>query len=342
MNFSGQISGQFLSARRRAFALPLLALALFAEPLVGSAPALAADKLVSLGTGGVTGVYYPAGGAICRLVNRNRKEHGIRCVVESTGGSINNLESLREGELDLGIAQSDWLYHAVKGDELFASQGPNSKLRVVFSLHSEPFTVLARKDRNISSFDQLKGKRLNIGNPGSGMRATMEELMKAMGWNEKSFASLSEIRASDQGQALCDNKIDAMIYAAGHPNGAIQQTTMLCPTRLIGVSGPAIDAFLSERPYYSYASIPGGMYAGNPEAIKTFGVRAVLVASEDVDPAIVYELVKAVFDNLDNFKTLHPVFATLNARDMVEDADAIAPLHEGARRYFREKGLLRE
>jgi TRAP transporter TAXI family solute receptor len=305
------------------------------------APALAAEKLVALGTAGVTGVYYPAGGAICRLVNRGRKEHGIRCVVESTGGSIDNLDSLRDGELDMGVVQSDWLYHAYKGTEIFADEGPNSKLRVLFSLHSEPFTILTRKDSNITSFDQLKGKRVSLGTPGSGMRATMEELMKREGWTEKSFANISDLKATDQGDALCSRKIDAMIYAGGHPNGTVQQVTSLCDVRIVGVTGPEVDAMMQDHPFYSYTIIPGGMYRGNPDDVKTFGVKAVLVATADMDSEVVYQIVKAVFDNLDNFKTLHPVFATLDPQNMVNAVSNIAPLHEGAERYFREKGLLK-
>lgn len=307
-----------------------------------SAPSLAADRMVTLGTAGITGVYYPAGGAICRLVNRFRKEHGIRCAVESTGGSVNNLDSLRAGDQDMGIVQSDWLYNAYNGSEIFARDGANKKLRVLFALHSEPFTVLARKNAHINSFDQLKGKRVNIGNPGSGMRATMEELMKVKGWNEKTFSSIAELKASDQGDALCGGKIDAMIYAVGHPNGAVQQVTNTCEAGLVDVSAPDvnIDELIATHPFYFHATIPGGMYAGNPKSTQTFGVKAVLVASEDLPADVAYEIVKAVFDNIENFKTLHPVFSTLDAKHMVEDAATIAPLHDGAARYFQEKGLV--
>lgn len=338
------LAGSPMKSFRRSLLQRLRTPALLAGAAVAlgfSTPSVAAEKRITLGTAGLTGVYYPAGGAICRLVNYGRKEHGIHCGVESTGGSINNLEAIRAGELDLGVVQSDWLYHAYKGSEIFAGQGPNPKLRVLFSLHSEPFTILTRKGGNITSFDQLRGKRVNMGNPGSGMRATMEELIKLKGGNEKTFAQMTELKPADQGQALCNRKIDAMIYAAGHPNGAVQQVTMQCDARLVGVNGPAVDTFLRKYPFYSYARIPGGMYRGNPQEVKTFGVRAVLVASEELDADVVYEIVKDVFENLDNFKTLHPVFATLDAQGMVGGASAIAPLHEGAARYYREKGYIK-
>lgn len=303
-----------------------------------SKPAVASDEIVTIGTAGVTGVYYPAGGAICRLVNRGRKEHGIRCTVESTGGSINNLEAIRKHDLNLGVVQSDLLYNAYNGTEVFTDVGADKDLRVLFSLHAEPFTVVARKQAHIDDFDDLKGKKVYIGAPGSGMRATMEEVMARKGWNKKSFTSV-DLKAADQTEALCSGKIDAMVYAGGHPNGAIQQLTSSCDTKLISVTGDVINKLIAEHPFYAPAVIPGGMYVGNSVDIKTFGVKAVLASSDELDEDEAYQIVKAVFDNLENFKTLHPVFATLDAKSMVEHAD-VAPFHPGAVKYFKEKGLL--
>ena len=299
------------------------------------------DKFVTIGTGGVTGVYYPAGGAICRLVNRGRKEHGIRCFAESTGGSIYNLNAIRVGELDLGVAQSDWHYNAYYGKgETFKDQEPNEKLRSLFSLHSEAFTVVARADSKIQTFDDLKGHRVNIGNPGSGMRATMEEVMKAKGWDRNVFSLVSELKASEQAQALCDNKIDAMVFAVGHPNGSIQEVTTTCETRIVPVEGPEIDKLVKDYPYYAYAIIPGGMYKGNAEDVQTFGVKATFVSSADVEDDLIYQIVRSVFESFDSFKTLHFVFAGLEKEKMITDGLA-APLHEGAARYYREAGLLK-
>lgn len=316
---------------------------LFVASAAAAAPNdLGERKDVTIGTAGVTGVYYPAGGAICRLVNRQRgKLHNIHCGVESTGGSIYNLNAIRQGELDLGVAQSDWQYHAYLGTALFEynGMGPDEDLRSVFSLHSEPFTIVARKDSGIQSLDDLLGKRVSIGNPGSGMRATMEILMQAKGWQMDDFKRVYELKATEQGQALCDNNIDAMIYAAGHPNGAIQEVTSTCDAQIIPVEGEAVDRLVEEFPFYAYANIPGDMYAGNPTDIPTFGVKATFVSSAKVDPELVYTVVKAVFENIDGFKALHPVFSTLDPAHMVEDGNT-APLHPGAERYFREAGLL--
>lgn len=301
----------------------------------------AANRFVTIGTAGITGVYYPAGGAICRLVNRGRKEHGIRCSVESTGGSIYNINAIRKGELDLGVAQSDWQFHAYNGSDVFASEGPFPELRSLFSLHSEPFTVVARKDSGITTFDDLTGKRVNVGNPGSGHRSTMDAIMAKKGWDEKSFRLVSELKATEQGAALCDNKIDAFVYAVGHPNGSMQEVTTSCEVAIIPVVGKEVEELIAESPYYAKAVIPGGMYTGNPDAVETFGVKATFVSASTVDDELIYEVVKAIFENFDNFKTLHPVFSTLDPVSMITDGNT-APLHEGAIKYYKEKGMLKQ
>lgn len=303
-------------------------------------PAFAASRTIIIGTGAVTGVYYPAGGAICRLLNRNRKEHGIRCYVESTGGSIYNLNALRDHDLDFGIVQSDWQYNAYKGKGIFAHGPAMSKLRSVFSLHSEMFTVVVRADSPIKKFDDIEGHRVNIGNPGSGMRAIMEELMDIKGWGRNSFKEMLELKPTEQARALCDDKIDAMVFAAGHPNGLIQEVTSMCAARIVPIEGTAVDSLLAEHPYYARTSIPGGMYRGNSVNVPTFGIKATLVTTEDVDEETVYQLTKSVFDNFDSFKTLHFVFATLD-KDRMVTAGLTAPLHPGAIRYFKEVGLLK-
>ncbi|TYB83272.1 TAXI family TRAP transporter solute-binding subunit [Maritimibacter fusiformis] len=303
------------------------------------APAAQAEEFITIGTGGVTGVYYPTGGAICRLVNKGRKDHGIRCSVESTGGSIYNIKTIRAGELEFGVAQSDWQYHAFHGTSSFEEDGPFENLRAVFSVHPEPFTVVARADSGIKSFEDLKGMRVNIGNPGSGQRGTMEVLLDAMGWTTDDFALATELKAVEQSQALCDNQIDAMVYTVGHPSGSIQEATTACDSVLVEVSGEVVDKLVAENPYYRTATIPGGMYRGNDEDTTTFGVGATFVTSADVSEEAVYTVVKAVFDNFDDFKNLHPAFANLEPQEMAT-AGLSAPLHDGAAKYYREQGWI--
>ncbi|MGF1445871.1 MAG: TAXI family TRAP transporter solute-binding subunit [Pikeienuella sp.] len=303
-----------------------------------AAAASAEQRFFSIGTGGVTGVYYPTGGAICRLVNKNRKEHGLRCSAESTGGSIYNINTVRIGELEFGVAQSDWQYHAFYGTSKFEDQGAFEGLRAVFSVHPEPVTILARDDSGIENITDLKGKRVNIGNPGSGTRGTWEVIEAAMGWERSDLRLATELKSAETGQALCDDKIDAYFWLVGHPSALTQESMATCDAKLVNATGEAIDALVSERPYYRTATIPAGMYGDNPE-ITTFGVGATFVSSVDVPEEIVYTVVKAVFDNFDEFKALHPAFSNLSEEQMIADSLS-APLHPGAEKYYKERGWM--
>ena len=314
-------------------------LAVTALALSIGVPVWAEQKFVTIGTGGVTGVYYPTGGAICRLVNKNRNKHGIRCSTESTGGSVFNLNTIRAGDLDMGVAQSDWQYHAYHGSSKFKDKGANRELRAIFSVHPEPFTVVARVDSGIRNFGDLKGKRVNVGNPGSGQRGTMEVLMKASGWKMSDFELASELKSSEQSKALCDNKIDAMVFTVGHPSGSITEATTSCDSVLVNVTGSAVDKLVTENDFYRTATIPGGMYNGNPNDIKTFGVGASFVTSTRTPANVIYQVVKAVFENFDTFRKYHPAFRILDKKQMIKDGLS-APLHAGAVKYYKEAGLM--
>lgn len=311
------------------------AIALTAGGLSGTAHA-ADQKFVSIGTGGVTGVYYPTGGAICRLVNKGRKEHGIRCSAESTGGSVYNINTIRSGELEFGVAQSDWQYHALNGTSEFADAGKFENLRAMFSLHPEPFTLVVRADSGIEKFEDLKGKKVNVGNPGSGQRATTEVVMEAYGMKMDDLALAAELKGSEMAQAICDNKIDAMIYTIGHPAAAITEATNTCDVKLVNVSGEPIDKLVEENSFYRIATIPAGMYKGTDEEVTTFGVGATLVSSSDVPEDVAYVITQAVFDNFDDFKKLHPAFENLKESEMIKDGLS-APLHDGAIKYYKER-----
>lgn len=319
--------------------LTALAAALTLAAGLGAAPAHAQQKFVTIGTGGVTGVYYAAGGAICRLINKDRAQHGLRCSVESTGGSVYNVNTIRGGELDFGVAQSDVQFNATKGEAQFKDSGAVADLRSVFALHGEPLTVLARKELGVKGMEDFKGKRFNVGNPGSGQRATMEMLLPALGMSNADFSLASELRPDEHSAALCDNKIDGFAYVVGHPAANIQDPTTTCGARLVSITGPAVDKLVADHPYFAPAVIPGGMYANNPDDTHTFGVVATLVTSAKVPTDTVYTLVKAVFENFEDFKKLHPAFGHLKEQDMVKGGLS-APLHDGAVKYYREKGWL--
>ena len=307
---------------------------------VGAAgPAVAQQKFISIGTGGVTGVYYPTGGAICRLVNRGRKKHGIRCSAESTGGSIYNINTIRNGELEFGVAQSDWQYHAYNGTSKFKDKGAFKKLRAVFSVHAEPVTIIARQDSGVNNITDFKGKRVNIGNPGSGTLGTYEVIEKAMGWKRGDLKLAAQMKSSETAKAVCDGKIDAYFWLVGHPSALTQESIASCATKLVNAQAPAIDKLVADNPYYRVATIPAGMY-NNKEDIKTFGVGATFVTSSDVPEKVVYTVVSGVFENFDNFKKLHPAFKHLKAEEMIKDSLS-APLHAGAAKYYKEKGWLK-
>ncbi len=304
---------------------------------MGLTAGASAQEFISIGTGGVTGVYYPTGGAICRLVNKNRKEHGIRCAVESTGGSVYNINTIKAGELEFGVAQSDWQYHAYNGTSKFADN-PFPGVRAVFSVHPEPFSVIARADAGVNSFADLKGKRVNVGNPGSGQRATMEVVMDAYGFTMDDFALATEYKGSEMAKQLCDGNIDAMIYTIGHPAAAIKEATTTCDANLVNVTGPEIDKLVEENAFYRVATIPGGMYKGTDEDTTTFGVGATFVTSADISDDVVYVVAKSVMENIEDFRKLHPAFANLDPAEMVNDGLS-APLHPGAEKAYMELGL---
>jgi len=302
----------------------------FAEP----------PQFIIVGTGGVTGVYYPVGGAICRTINKKRKETGLRCSVESTQGSVANLNSLADGELDLAVAQSDSQYHAYHGTGAFSLSGSNSDLRSVFTLHAEPFTVVASKASGIRTFDDLVGKKVNIGNPGSGQRATMEALMHAKGWSKETFALASELSSVEQSQALCDNKIDAFVFSVGHPAGSLKEAANSCDVVMVSVDGPVVDFLVAQNSYYIKTVVPGGMYRGTDNDVNTFGVSASLMASSTSDADMIYSVAKNVIENLDAMKKMHPALRALSAQTMAANNSEI-PIHEGAERYYKEAGLIK-
>ncbi len=327
----------------RKLTVSTLALALVAGTfaVAGGQSAKAQQNFITIGTGGVTGVYYPTGGAICRLVNKGKKKHGVRCSVESTGGSVYNINTIRAGELDMGVAQSDWQYHAYNGTgkDSFIKAGPFKELRAVFSVHAEPVSIISRADANIKSVKDLVGKRVNIGNPGSGTEATWNVMWKALGYTNSDLKLASQMRSAETPQALCDNKIDAFFWLVGNPAALNQEATTTCDAKFVPVEGPAIDKLVKENSFYRYATIPGGMYKGNPNDIPTFGVGATFVSSTRTPANTVYEVVKAVFENFDTFKKLHPAFGGLKKEEMIKDALS-APLHDGAVRYYKEAGLM--
>lgn len=297
-----------------------------------------AYDFVTIGTGGVTGVYYPTGGAICKMMNKHKKETKVKCSVESTGGSVYNVNNIKAGELDFGVAQSDVVYQAYKGEGKFQDKAYKG-LRTVMSIHPELLTLVVRKDSGIKKFYDLKGKRINIGNPGSGNEATVKTLLDKSDYLYIDALKVEQLKASESPNALKDNKIDGYFYMVGHPTANIKDAANSVDIDLISLTSPAAKTLVSEKPYYAFSTIPAGTYKGVDHDTETFGVKAVIVTDANADEKVVYTLVKSVVENFDKFKRLHPAYKNLNKEDLLKGL--AAPLHPGAKKYFKEAGLIK-
>lgn len=302
-----------------------------------------ARKFVTIGTGGVTGVYYPTGGAIAKMVNDKSKVYNIKATVESTGGSVFNVNAVLNGDLEFGIAQSDIQYQAIHGLSEWKDKGPQRDLRSVFALHPEVITLVASVDSGIKSIYDIKGKRVNLGNPGSGQLQNSRDLLEALGLKESDL-SASYVKAVEGPGLLQDGRIDAFFYTVGHPNGNIKEATSgRIKVVIASIEGPEIDKLISAKPYYAMGRIDMKNYPGaanaNQEFVNSIGVKATLVTSATVSEDIVYAITKEVFENLEEFKKLHPAFSILTKENMLQGLTA--PLHPGAIKYYKEADLLK-
>ena len=306
-----------------------------------AAEAPAKTTFVTIGTGGITGVYYPTGGAIAKMVNKKRDEYGIRATVESTGGSVFNVNAVMSGDLEFGIVQSDRQYQAVNGLAEWEEKGKQEDLRAVFSIHPESVTLVAAVDAGIEKIEDLKGKRVNIGNPGSGQRQNSIDALTAVGIDYNTDLTAESVKADEAPGLLQDGRIDAFFYTVGHPSGNIKEATAGArKVRFVPITGPGIHKLIADDPYYAKAIIPVGLYPGaeNDADVPTFGVKATFVTSAKVPDNIVYAITKEVFDNFEDFKQLHPAYAVLTKQNMLEGLSA--PIHPGALKYYKEAGLM--
>lgn len=307
--------------------------------MVSPTPVVAKTTFVTIGTGGITGVYYPTGGAIARIVNKKRKEYGIRCTVESTGGSVFNVNAVMSGDLEFGVVQSDRQYQAMKGLAEWKDKGPQKDLRAVFTIHPESITLVAADDAGIKSINDLRGKRVNIGNPGSGQRQNSIDGLDNAGINYEKDLKAEGVKAAEAPGLLQDGRIDAFFYTVGHPSGAIKEATAgRRKVHFVPITG--VENLLKKYPYYAKAFIPIKLYPGatNTKDVSTFGVKATFVTSAKVPDRVVYAVTKEVFDNFEAFKKLHPAYQVLTKKNMLEGMSA--PIHPGAMKYYKEAGLM--
>ncbi len=301
----------------------------------------AKTTFVTIGTGGITGVYYPTGGAIAKIINAKKDTYNIRASVESTGASKFNINAINSGDLEFGIAQADTQYMAYKGIDDWKDK-PVSKLRFVFALAPEAVTFVAAEDANIKSIKDVKGKVINLGDPGSGNRINALQIFNAIGLDpEKDFKG-EGLKPADAPHTVQDGKLDGFFYTVGHPNGNIKEATAgKRKCRIVPITG--MENLLKECPYYSMTKIDMSQYPDATNAadgtVDTIGMLATFVTSADVPDEIVYAITKEVVENLDEFKSLHPALASITKESLLEGRTA--PLHPGAEKYYKEAGLIK-
>ena len=317
-----------------------IVVAMYAAGIGSSERARAAEVIV--GTGDESPVHFNVGRALCRAISRSKQ--AMSCEVERIVGRdaaepLAVLGHLRDGAIEIGVAPSDWLYHAynASGPVEFMDVGFEN-LRTLLLLHGEPFTVIARRDAGIAKLADLAGKRVNIGVPGSDQRVVMQQVMAAMGWSRDSFTLADELTGPEQSLALCHDRIQAMVAIVAHPDAALAKTMALCDAELVEVAGAEIAGLVVDKSYFAVTEIPAGTYENQAAAVTTFGVRVVAVVTEDMADTMAYDIVDAVFGNFDRFKRLHPALRPLRPQDMRSDGDT-APMHPGAIRKFSEIGM---
>lgn len=306
------------------------------------ASAFAKTEFVTIGTGGITGVYYPTGGAIAKIVNAKKNEYGVRASVESTGGSKFNINAIDSKDLDFGIAQADTQYMAYNGKGPWEGK-PVKKLRAVFALAPEAVTFVAADDAGIKTLADVKGKTINLGDPGSGNRINATDIFNAIGVTPGKDFRDEKLKPADAPRVLQDGRIDGFFYTVGHPNGNIKEATAgKRKVRIVPITEGEVAKLLKDAPYYSMTDIPMDQYpdtANAKDKVKTVGMLATLVTSADTPDDVVYAVTKEVMTNLDQFRKLHPALANLTPQSMLEGLTA--PIHPGALKYYKEAGLIK-
>ncbi|MCP4298335.1 MAG: TAXI family TRAP transporter solute-binding subunit [Proteobacteria bacterium] len=294
-------------------------------------------RYITVGTGSVHGVYYPTGAAIANIVNRNWKKNGFHLLAQASSGSVFNVDSIISGDQEIGIVQSDRGYQAWHGLKDWENQGNQSKLRSIFSLHSETVNLIVSDISGIRSCSDLAGKRVAVGNIGSGTRQNSLDALSTCGLNFNDIIA-EGTRVSERAPLLKTGRIDAFFYTVGHPSESIIEA-ISGRLKLRFIPFLNIQELIRQRPYYTSAEIPIDLYRNilNTKNIRTFGVKATLLTSEKVSESVIYAVTREVFENLEQFSTLHPALSRLEKNKMLEGLTA--PLHPGAARYYNEVGL---
>lgn len=305
----------------------------------GTASAAALDKFLALGTSSRSGVYYPVGQGICGLINDGRADHRVRCAAYSTGGSVYNIQAIESGQLDIAITRADLAYQAYEGQGEFAEFKPNRNLRIITNLYSQPVGAIVKADSEIKTLDEAEGRRINIGNLGSGKRTIAELIFDIKGWTKSSFQEVQELSTSRMGRAFCAGKVDVLIEAIGIPSEFYDRMTKQCGGKFVPLSDALITGIQQRAPFFFVDSIGGGQYPHNTSDVKTVGIKIVLITSTRVHPYSVGVVARAVLEDIEKFRARHPVLGTARPQTMLREGIKI-PFHEGAEAYYRKKGLL--
>jgi len=293
-----------------------------------------------LGTGSVQGLYFPIGGVICRLLNRHKALHKVRCLLESTGGSVYNLRELRKGNFDLVVSQSDWQHHAYNGTSTFSDDGANPNLRAVFALEADPITLIVKTDRDINSVDDLTGRIVSFGYTRSLQHRIMNDLLAAKNWNDDNFKEVRNMSDLKQVKALCHDDVEAILLLMSSLNDYLKTVDESCQLRIVPIEGSEVQTLIAEKPYYRTGKIGKGQYLNAPDDIMSFGLGATFVASESTSPKAIYHVVKEIVENFRDFQSLHPSLQHLEKKELPY-AGISVPLHSGAIRYYKEARLLK-
>lgn len=320
------------AARSLAFAI----LACLAYPAAASQEAM--TKFLTLGTASESGVFHPVGTRLCEVINHNRMADLVRCIAYTSGGSVYNIHAMLSTELDLAISRSDLAFQAYNGEGAFASAGPARELRVIASLYGMPVTVIARRDAGVKTIEDIRGKRLNLGNRGSGQRTIAEMLLKSLGLGTGDFAATTELTTSAMGKAFCEGKIDVMLEALGNPAAFYKRAIEECDGVIVPISTPVLENILKSQPRLGRLEIPGGIYRGFDDPIPSFGFTAVLLTSTRIDDEAIYRVTRSLFSRLPEFRQSHPVLERLKTLNMVRDGITI-PFHPGSLRYLASQGM---
>jgi len=325
-----------------AYALSLsTAAALFAAQAASAAdikPPASMDKFLAMGSGAKAGVFHPVGQGICEIINKDRMAHRLRCLNYETGGAVYNMQAVSFGTLQLGITRSDLSYQAFTGTGAFEAEPAIEDMRAVATLYSVPVAVIAKRSLGLNSVADIKGKRFNIGNDGSGKRELSNFIMRFMGWTRADFAATTEHDTGPMVRAFCDGEIDVLVEGLGNPAKLYADLAEKCDGMFLPFPTETVEKLKADYPYYADMAIPGGIYAETPDNVASFGYRALLVASKKVHPDAIYQVVHSLIGNLSELHAKHPSLDTLTPQAMANFGIFI-PLHDGAARYYKEHNL---